>query len=202
MYEAVRALPPADRALVLLYLDGLSYSDMAEVIGISESNVGVRLNRIKKSLAAQVKSRARCCLTNCNKRGNRNRSSAAACRAGAVVAELRRNQRNFKLTIFWRDFREVFVAAVMTVFFAFQGLSGDGWPWVLLGGTCLWVGGLYSGRSLSAAWAGGPIRRLAAGVRGGVAGGCRASDLVVEERVLVVPAAAGDRDGDCACYMA
>ncbi|MCI0333140.1 MAG: RNA polymerase sigma factor [Planctomycetes bacterium] len=55
LYEVVRALAPADRALVLLYLDGLSYSDMAEVIGISESNVGVRLNRVKKSLAAQLK---------------------------------------------------------------------------------------------------------------------------------------------------
>ncbi len=55
LYEAVRALAPADRALVLLYLDGLSYADMAEVIGISESNVGVRLNRLKKSLAAKVK---------------------------------------------------------------------------------------------------------------------------------------------------
>jgi RNA polymerase sigma-70 factor (ECF subfamily) len=55
LYEVVRALPPADRALVLLYLDGLSYSDMAEVIGISESNVGVRLNRIKKVLSDKVK---------------------------------------------------------------------------------------------------------------------------------------------------
>jgi RNA polymerase sigma-70 factor (ECF subfamily) len=54
MYDAVRALAPADRALVLLYLDGLSYADMADVIGISESNVGVRLNRIKKSLAARI----------------------------------------------------------------------------------------------------------------------------------------------------
>jgi RNA polymerase sigma-70 factor (ECF subfamily) len=55
LYDVVRALPPADRALVLLYLDGLSYSDMAEVVGITESNVGVRLNRIKKVLAAQLK---------------------------------------------------------------------------------------------------------------------------------------------------
>ena len=55
LYEAVRALAPSERALVLLYLDGLSYSEMAEVIGISESNVGVRLNRVKKSLAAQLK---------------------------------------------------------------------------------------------------------------------------------------------------
>jgi RNA polymerase sigma-70 factor (ECF subfamily) len=55
LYDVVRALPPADRALVILYLDGLSYSDMAEVIGISESNVGVRLNRIKKVLSDKVK---------------------------------------------------------------------------------------------------------------------------------------------------
>lgn len=54
MYEAVRALAPADRALMLLYLDGLGYAEMAEVIGISESNVGVRLNRIKKWLAARL----------------------------------------------------------------------------------------------------------------------------------------------------
>ncbi len=55
LYEAIRKLEPAKRALVLLYLDGLSYADMAEVTGISESNVGVRLNRIKKELAALLK---------------------------------------------------------------------------------------------------------------------------------------------------
>jgi hypothetical protein len=58
-----------------------------------------------------------------------------------LLQELRRNQRNFKAVIFWRDFREVFVAAVMTVFFAWIGLRGDGWPWVFLGGMCFWVGG-------------------------------------------------------------
>ena len=48
-------LPPAKRALVVLYLDGFSYREIAEVVGISESNVGVSLNRIKKDLAATVK---------------------------------------------------------------------------------------------------------------------------------------------------
>ena len=33
---------------MLLYLDELSYREMAEVLGISESNVGVKLNRAKK----------------------------------------------------------------------------------------------------------------------------------------------------------
>jgi RNA polymerase sigma-70 factor, ECF subfamily len=55
LYGAIRRLEPAKRALVLLYLDGLSYADMAEVTGISESNVGVRLNRIKKELTALLK---------------------------------------------------------------------------------------------------------------------------------------------------
>ena len=55
LYAAIRALPPAKRALVVLYLDGFSYREIAEVVGISESNVGVSLNRIKKELAATVK---------------------------------------------------------------------------------------------------------------------------------------------------
>ena len=42
--------PKTDAALVLLYLDDLSYRQMAEVLGISESNVGVKLNRAKKAL--------------------------------------------------------------------------------------------------------------------------------------------------------
>ena len=40
LYAAIRQLPKADAALVLLYLDELSYRQMAEVLGISESNVG------------------------------------------------------------------------------------------------------------------------------------------------------------------
>jgi RNA polymerase sigma-70 factor (ECF subfamily) len=52
LYEAIHQLPKTDAALVLLYLDELSYRDMAEVLGISESNVGVKLNRVKKALTA------------------------------------------------------------------------------------------------------------------------------------------------------
>jgi RNA polymerase sigma-70 factor (ECF subfamily) len=55
LYAAIRALPLAKRALVVLYLDGFTYREIAEVVGISESNVGVSLNRIKKELAATVK---------------------------------------------------------------------------------------------------------------------------------------------------
>lgn len=52
LYAAIRRLPGTDAALVLLYLDDLSYREMAEVLGISESNVGVKLNRAKKALSA------------------------------------------------------------------------------------------------------------------------------------------------------
>ena len=52
LYQAIRQLPKADAALVLLYLDELSYREMGEVLGISESNVGVKLNRAKKALTA------------------------------------------------------------------------------------------------------------------------------------------------------
>lgn len=52
LYRAIHQLPKADAALVLLYLDEFSYREMAEVLGISESNVGVKLNRAKKALGA------------------------------------------------------------------------------------------------------------------------------------------------------
>ena len=51
LYDAIHRLPKADAALVLLYLDDLSYCEMAEVLGISENHVGVKLNRAKKALA-------------------------------------------------------------------------------------------------------------------------------------------------------
>jgi RNA polymerase sigma-70 factor, ECF subfamily len=55
LYAAIRQLPKADAALVLLYLDDLSYREMAEVLGISENNVGVKLNRARKALGELMK---------------------------------------------------------------------------------------------------------------------------------------------------
>ena len=52
LYQAIHQLPKTDAALVLLYLDELSYREMADVLGITENNVGVKLNRAKKSLSA------------------------------------------------------------------------------------------------------------------------------------------------------
>lgn len=55
LYAALHTLPPLDRSLVLLSLDGLSYRDIADVHGISESNVGARLTRARQRLAQQLK---------------------------------------------------------------------------------------------------------------------------------------------------
>ncbi len=43
-----------NRSLALLMLDGFSYRDMAEILGLSESNVGVKINRIKSALADKL----------------------------------------------------------------------------------------------------------------------------------------------------
>ena len=55
LYAAIRQLPKVDASLALMHLDGLSYQEMAEVLGISENYIGVKLNRIRKLLADQLK---------------------------------------------------------------------------------------------------------------------------------------------------
>lgn len=49
-FSVVKRLDDSERALVALYLEDMSYAEIGDIIGISESNVGVRLNRIKKKL--------------------------------------------------------------------------------------------------------------------------------------------------------
>lgn len=53
LYEQIAQFEPIDRSLCLLMLDGFSYKEMAELLGIAESNVGVKLHRIKQRLVAQ-----------------------------------------------------------------------------------------------------------------------------------------------------
>jgi RNA polymerase sigma-70 factor (ECF subfamily) len=55
LYAAIRELPKVDASLALMHLEGLSYQEMAEVLGISENYIGVKLNRIRKQLADQLK---------------------------------------------------------------------------------------------------------------------------------------------------
>ncbi|HTE25491.1 RNA polymerase sigma factor [Flavitalea sp.] len=55
LYEEIHKLDAIDRSLTLLLLDSFSYKEMAIILGISESNVGVKINRIKKQLITKSK---------------------------------------------------------------------------------------------------------------------------------------------------
>lgn len=59
LYAAMRRLGDAERALVLLWLEQRSYGEIAEVLGLTVSNVSVRLVRVKEKLKALVGEMAR-----------------------------------------------------------------------------------------------------------------------------------------------
>jgi RNA polymerase sigma-70 factor, ECF subfamily len=51
LYRRIAELKDVDRSVALLLLDGFGYREIAAIVGISESNVGVKINRIKSALA-------------------------------------------------------------------------------------------------------------------------------------------------------
>jgi RNA polymerase sigma-70 factor (ECF subfamily) len=54
LYRVLHGLPELDRALVLLYLEEKSYREIAEILGISETNVGTRLGRLKQAMRREL----------------------------------------------------------------------------------------------------------------------------------------------------
>lgn len=48
LYRVIKELPNVDRALVMMYLDDLSYKDISDNLGISEVNARVKMSRLKK----------------------------------------------------------------------------------------------------------------------------------------------------------
>jgi RNA polymerase sigma-70 factor (ECF subfamily) len=54
LYRRIAQLKEVDRSVALLMLDGFAYKEIATIVGISESNVGVKINRIKAALTAQL----------------------------------------------------------------------------------------------------------------------------------------------------
>lgn len=50
----IATLEPLDRALLLLYLDERGTREMAEVLGISESNVTTKISRLKQRIRAHA----------------------------------------------------------------------------------------------------------------------------------------------------
>lgn len=52
LYAQIRKLSEINRAIILLFLDGKPYEEIAQITGLSASNVGTRLNRIKAQMRA------------------------------------------------------------------------------------------------------------------------------------------------------
>ncbi|MGB3616987.1 MAG: sigma-70 family RNA polymerase sigma factor, partial [Catalinimonas sp.] len=52
LHQCVAALPAADRAVVTLFLEGLPYREIADVLGMTENHVAVKMKRIKVKLKA------------------------------------------------------------------------------------------------------------------------------------------------------
>jgi DNA-directed RNA polymerase specialized sigma24 family protein len=54
LYRIIDGLPELDRALMLLYLEDHGYREIAEVLGISETNVATKINRLKQRIRQGV----------------------------------------------------------------------------------------------------------------------------------------------------
>lgn len=55
LLNAIYQLDEIDKSIMLLYLEEKKYDEIAEIIGLSKSNVGVRINRSKKQLKQHLK---------------------------------------------------------------------------------------------------------------------------------------------------
>ena len=54
LHRFIHAQPPLDRALLLLYLEDRSYREMADVLGLSETNVATKISRLKQRLRQEL----------------------------------------------------------------------------------------------------------------------------------------------------
>lgn len=57
LYEFIAALDPLSRALILLYLDGNDYQQIAEILGISETNVATKISRLKSKMRQEFRTK-------------------------------------------------------------------------------------------------------------------------------------------------
>lgn len=48
--QRIQRLQPLDRAIVLLWLESLSYQEIADIVGLTQKNISVRLTRIRLQL--------------------------------------------------------------------------------------------------------------------------------------------------------
>ena len=50
LYRCIGEFKPLDKALLVLYLEEKSYQEIAEILGITETNVATKIGRLKKKL--------------------------------------------------------------------------------------------------------------------------------------------------------
>jgi RNA polymerase sigma-70 factor (ECF subfamily) len=55
LYEQIQQLNLLEKGIILLFLEGKSHEEIAEIVGISVSNVGTKISRIKEKLKSQIK---------------------------------------------------------------------------------------------------------------------------------------------------
>lgn len=55
LYAAIQKLSEVEKAIVMLYLEDKSYDEMEEILGISNGNLRVKMNRIKDKLRTMTK---------------------------------------------------------------------------------------------------------------------------------------------------
>lgn len=54
LHAQIKKLNIVEKGIVLLYLEGKSYEDIAEITGFTKTNIGTRLSRIKEKLKTQI----------------------------------------------------------------------------------------------------------------------------------------------------
>lgn len=54
LFKAINRLSQIDKAIITLYLEDLSYKEISEIIGISITNTGVKINRIKTQISKYI----------------------------------------------------------------------------------------------------------------------------------------------------
>ena len=55
LYQSIRQLPEADRAIITLHLDGSDNEEIADITGLTKNHVAVKLHRIKTALENRLK---------------------------------------------------------------------------------------------------------------------------------------------------
>ncbi|MDH6359160.1 sigma-70 family RNA polymerase sigma factor [Parabacteroides sp. PF5-9] len=53
LYQFIHGLNEIDKSIMLLYLDDKSYKEIADIVGITETNVATKINRIKKKMKSK-----------------------------------------------------------------------------------------------------------------------------------------------------